>query len=54
MLTPYAALVISKEIMDNRQRAAERSRVLRSMNRTGRKTGRSRPESDEEASRVSR
>ena len=54
MLTPYAALVISREIMDNRQRAAERSRLYRSMSRSGRKAGRSRPESNEEASRVSR
>jgi hypothetical protein len=53
MLTPYAALVLSKEIMDNRLRAAERSRVFRST-RTGRKAVRSRPESHEEASHVSR
>ena len=54
MMTPYAALVISREIMDNRQRVAERSRIYRSTLRTGRKAGRSRPEIHEEASRVSR
>ena len=54
MLTPYAALVISREIMDNRQRAAERARLFRLAPRSQRRAGRDRPVSHEEIDRVSR
>jgi hypothetical protein len=54
MLTPYAALVISREIMDHRQRVAERDRLFRSSLRFGRRGGRGRPFIHEEINRVSR
>ena len=54
MMTPYAALVISREIMDSRQRAAERARLLKSIPRSSRRAGWGRPQTNEEENRVSR
>ena len=55
VMTPYAAYLISQDIMDQRRREGDRARLVRkAVVRRSKKSGRNRSTSSEEVSDVSR